>query len=289
MYEHAFTSAAKPWPLPDGKTFSSSSTMVTLFTEFGSLELHILTLNIESITNDLTTILAFREIPRLHVTFHVAMGRRYGQMLDIQPADDGAYPVWFDFSMIELADTLKELNENPGLILNTNLRKWVYAATTLRANKVLKHRSRLDTQHFVPLSESALRETSAELAPGNPDSREGKTQHRNATTKDWIDDDDSEESKDSSDDGYLSEPPVEYLVEPLSPILEGFDEQLEDSPPQSPSVSPSVTPSRAPIKAEASGSRGAVKAKASSSRAPANSPKPFSRIARRTRKSSEAP
>jgi hypothetical protein len=137
MYEHAFTSAAKPWPLLDGKTFSSSSTMVTLFTGFGSLELHILTLNIESITNDLTTILAFREIPRLHVTFHVAMGRRYGQMLDIQPVDDGAYPVWFDFSMNELATTLKELNENPGLILNTNLRKWVYTANTLRANKGL--------------------------------------------------------------------------------------------------------------------------------------------------------
>jgi hypothetical protein len=74
MHEHAFAPAAEPWPPLDGR--NSSSTMVNLFTGFGSLELHLLTLNIKSITNDLAAILAFRKIPRLHVTFHVAMGRR---------------------------------------------------------------------------------------------------------------------------------------------------------------------------------------------------------------------
>jgi hypothetical protein len=163
--------------------WSSLSLVYDILTGLGSFELHVVTLNIENMTNDLATALVFCEVHRLDTSFHVAMGRRYGHMLDLEGNDD-KFPIWIDFTIDELATTIEELEGSSQSTLDTDLRKWVYATNIPRVNKGLKYQSRLDTQQLVPLSESALRETLTELVSGNPDSREWKTQHRNATTKD---------------------------------------------------------------------------------------------------------
>jgi hypothetical protein len=90
------------------------------------------------------------------VSFYIAMGPKYGKMLDIHgdddDDDDGAIPTWFHFGIEQLAATLRQfgvhdIDGDSAATLQSNLGRRVYATQVLHRNKHLVYQSRQGHEH----------------------------------------------------------------------------------------------------------------------------------------------
>jgi hypothetical protein len=108
VHEHTRAEASRPWP----KLGSSALAVMELLQSFGSVYIYIITTNIENITTEFSPLLALLQLLGINsITFYVAVGRRYGNLLDIQ-TEDNTYPKWLSFGVEELAATIHQIQED---------------------------------------------------------------------------------------------------------------------------------------------------------------------------------
>jgi hypothetical protein len=120
LVEHTINSASKPWPPPVGGYERAKSrhlnSMLQVLSTFGTLDLHIITVNIEGITRALESVSAIRDYPGIqHVSFYAVMSQKYADLLDFLPEpeddiDDNSSPLWVRFSLDKLEAELNWLN-----------------------------------------------------------------------------------------------------------------------------------------------------------------------------------
>jgi hypothetical protein len=114
--EHTKAAGSVPWPPlfrrgPRGLSSHQYAFIQTL-TSFGTLDVHIISLNIESFSSDLNSILVLLDLPGIdNVTFHIAVGCRYSNVFGIQGINSDTMPRWFDFTIEQLATSLHLVRE----------------------------------------------------------------------------------------------------------------------------------------------------------------------------------
>jgi hypothetical protein len=98
----------------------SARRLIQILTSFGTLDLHVVTINIESVGTDLSQLFILRDIPGIESTsFHAAMGPHYNNMPDIEPSgdpdsdEDDVFPRWVSFSIEELAAGIESTQQRP--------------------------------------------------------------------------------------------------------------------------------------------------------------------------------
>jgi hypothetical protein len=93
--------AVASWPQSYSRNSSLDSSPCVptqALSSFGVLDLHVISLNLENLTSNIHSPVALRDTPKIHtVSFYIAMGPKYGKMLNIHGDidDDGAIPTGF--------------------------------------------------------------------------------------------------------------------------------------------------------------------------------------------------
>jgi hypothetical protein len=135
FYDHPIqeSSARWPWDTEGNKKIKhdpSARRLIQILTSFGALDLHVVTINKESVGTDLSQLLILRNIPGIESTsFYAAMGPHYSNMLNIEPSgdpdsdEDEVFPRWVNFGIEELAERIETSRQRP---LQTNVVKWTY-------------------------------------------------------------------------------------------------------------------------------------------------------------------
>jgi hypothetical protein len=201
--EHTKAAGSLPWPplFKRGSRGLSSHqyAFIQTPTSFGTLDVHVISLSIEGLSSDLSSTLVLRDLPGVdNVTFHIATGRTYTNMLGIQGINAAALPRWFDFTIEQLATSLRMVNEletGSGTVptLHTDLDRWVYATWILHINKQTMYQSRLNRQHRNQTSTASIQPKLKPIALGKEESRLWKIENRNSM-RDWDHEDTRSES-----------------------------------------------------------------------------------------------
>jgi hypothetical protein len=108
--DHTKQSASVSWPPPvlGSKLGVNPCTVIRVLSSLGTLDLHVITVNLENITSNLDSTIALQHVPNIeNVSFHVAMGRKYSDLLDIHGEGGNTFPLWFNFSIGQLALSLR--------------------------------------------------------------------------------------------------------------------------------------------------------------------------------------
>jgi hypothetical protein len=160
--------------------------LIQTLSSFGSLDLHIVTLNIENITTNLRSTLAFQDVPNVeNISFYVAMDPNFAQTLSTEGTNGEGMPRWFNFTIQQLArslDHVKELEVNGAELeqLHTNLDKWVFATRALHRNKKKMYQTRHKRKHRNLQTQASIRSRLEPLSPYSPSFRICKTDGRNS-------------------------------------------------------------------------------------------------------------